>query len=946
VTADVPTLSAPVDALGETVHRGEPDASGELFRGDSVGRFVVLGRLGQGGMGVVYAAFDPDLDRKIALKLVLPERGGGAQARARMLREAQAMARLAHPNVVAVHDVGAVGERIWIAMEYVGGQTLGRWLAERRRTWGQIVDVFVQAGEGLRAAHAVGLVHRDFKPDNVMIGDDGRTRVMDFGLACAGVAEVAEGSGQRANDPLVTQAGAAVGTPRYMAPEQWQGRVADAQADQFAFCVALWEALYGQPPFAGDSVPALVHSVLAGDIRTPTNGGATPGWLRRTLRRGLAVALAQRWPSMEALLAALDRRPRQRRLAAAAALLAVLAGGSAFASRGGADACAAAGAPMARVWHAERGTAIEAAFDATGLVYARGTWTRVAADLDAYARAWTVAATDACRGDESSAQELVQLCLERRRVEFGALTEVLATATPEVVENARQAVLRLTPPSACRDTRLAEIEASLPLPEDPLTVGALRERLSRVAAEDSAGRYDAALAGAVALQAEAEELQYLPLIAEVGLRRGTILAHMYKFAAADEALVGALAAAEGADHDLARAEAMVARIDVAGVRLAQHELMRAWIPMTQGLVLRVAPDTPLAALMWTHAGRVASAGFRLDEAEALHRRALTVLEQGAADDDPARITVLLNLSIALHGLERRDEGLAALAEAEALTRSVLGPEHPSLIFIYNSLGNTQIDPARAPEYYEKSRTLSERLFGPRSPGVAAALANIAEVQMLDGDVAIARDNYAKAADIIADSYDVSHPKRAEYLIGLAEAQAKSGEIAEARDSYARAEAIFAAHPWTPDAALAISGLAATYALERRWEEARAQYSRANEVMASRTPETPHFYTEGLRGEATALLELGRPAEAAAVARRITDTPKKFHRRGVGKTRFVLAQALYALGERTAAFAEAEVALNELTGEHFDAGATMADIEMWLASVRTAEDPPRPPRVLR
>jgi len=266
VDVDTPTL--PADTQPAAGSAAPARVGGELLRGDRVGRFIVLDRLGHGGMGVVHAAFDPELDRKVALKLVLPERDGGAHARARLLREAQAMARLAHPNVVAVHDVGTIDDRVWIAMEYVRGRTLTLWLAEARRSWRQIVDMFAQAGEGLRAAHEVGLVHRDFKPDNVMIGDDGRARVMDFGLARAGSDPLAEQeTGEPRSAPLVTQLGAVVGTPRYMAPEQWQGCVADAQADQFAFCVALWEALYGQLPFAADGMPALVMAMLAGEIR-------------------------------------------------------------------------------------------------------------------------------------------------------------------------------------------------------------------------------------------------------------------------------------------------------------------------------------------------------------------------------------------------------------------------------------------------------------------------------------------------------------------------------------------------------------------------------------------------------------------------------------------------------------------------------------------------------
>src|SRR5690606_14002911 len=217
--------------------------------------------LGEGGMGVVYAAYDEDLDRRIAIK-VLRDSYGDAAARERMVREAQAMARLSHPNVVQVHDVGDQGGQLYVAMEFVKGMTLRTWLSEQDRPWREIRAMFVQAGRGLAAAHAEGLVHRDFKPDNVLIGGDGRARVADFGLAgAAGVPDsdseslpdsvVIRVGRQSAFNTALTLAGTIMGTPAYMSPEQHRGVATDARSDQFSFCVALWGAIYGEPPFAG-----------------------------------------------------------------------------------------------------------------------------------------------------------------------------------------------------------------------------------------------------------------------------------------------------------------------------------------------------------------------------------------------------------------------------------------------------------------------------------------------------------------------------------------------------------------------------------------------------------------------------------------------------------------------------------------------------------------------
>jgi tetratricopeptide (TPR) repeat protein/tRNA A-37 threonylcarbamoyl transferase component Bud32 len=313
--------------------------AGQLGEPPRFGRFSVLRTLGEGGMGVVYAAYDEELDRRIAVK-VLRDASPDPHARERMVREAQAMARLSHPNVVQVHEIGEQGGQIYVAMEFVKGLTLRTWLAERPRTWREIRDMFVQAGRGLAAAHAEGLVHRDFKPDNVLIGSDGRARVADFGLAGAAEAPAEHEATpdsvmlrvgrQSAFNTALTMAGTIMGTPAYMSPEQHRGVATDARSDQFSFCVALWGALYGQPPFAGSNVFELATAVCLGEL-VPPPASDVPHFIHEALVRGLAVEPEQRHPSMDALLAALTadlasaRPSRWRAVALALAAAAVAA---------------------------------------------------------------------------------------------------------------------------------------------------------------------------------------------------------------------------------------------------------------------------------------------------------------------------------------------------------------------------------------------------------------------------------------------------------------------------------------------------------------------------------------------------------------------------------------------------------------------------------------------
>jgi predicted Ser/Thr protein kinase len=327
-TADDPLrrASPPVDDVER--RRARAAIESKLFSGPPqpvrVGRYRVLGRIGSGGMGVVYRAHDPELARDVAVKVVNPETGAGHEhARARLVREARAMARLAHPNVIHVYDVGTVEDGVFIAMELVEGSSLAAWLQAEPRPWRQILEMFVHAGRGLAAAHAAGVIHRDFKPHNVLVGTDGRVRVGDFGLA-GGDAAGPTGPHEPVTEPIeraqeepaaldrasisgaLTRTGMLLGTPKYMPPEQESGAPASARSDQFSFCVALYEALYGRPPYAGDSVSVYRHHVRHGDVLPPPEGSRVRAWVHAEIVRGLSVDPAERHPGMDALLDRLD----------------------------------------------------------------------------------------------------------------------------------------------------------------------------------------------------------------------------------------------------------------------------------------------------------------------------------------------------------------------------------------------------------------------------------------------------------------------------------------------------------------------------------------------------------------------------------------------------------------------------------------------------------------
>ncbi|HWB76016.1 MAG TPA: serine/threonine-protein kinase [Nannocystaceae bacterium] len=436
-----------------------------------IGRFVPIECIGKGGMGVVWSAYDPQLDRKVAIKLIAGDVHGpgtkGELAATRMLREARALAKLTDPNVVAVYDVGTQEDGLYIAMEFVEGKTLDKHLATKR-PWRDVLALFVAAGRGLVAAHAAGLVHRDFKPSNVVVTPTGRVVVLDFGLARAPVAASQEVAAATGIDPHATEGGALLGTPAYMSPEQWRGFAIDARSDQFSFCVALWEALCRTHPFDRTSTLVLAQSVTTGQLREPPLDVEAPSRVLAVVRRGLAKEPEQRWPSMDALLAALagtERRSGPYVLALGAAAVGAVAWLSLSGARAQDDPCAATGDRVDAVWNDARKDAVRSAFAATEVAFADDAWTRVDAALASYARAWRAAATDACvaaqHGTVAAEQAALQsACHGDALHRFDALVQRLGHASVEGVVRATDVVADLPPLDRCAD--LSRLRAADP----------------------------------------------------------------------------------------------------------------------------------------------------------------------------------------------------------------------------------------------------------------------------------------------------------------------------------------------------------------------------------------------------------------------------------------------------------------------------------------------------
>ncbi|MEO8551086.1 MAG: protein kinase, partial [Kofleriaceae bacterium] len=451
-----------------------------------LGRYVLLARIGVGGMGEVYAAYDPELDRRVALKLLHRARGD------ELHREARAIAKLAHPNVVAVFDVGRADDVPFVAMEHVDGVTLREWLRAPHKPT-QILDAFVQAGRGLAAAHAAGLVHRDVKPSNLMIDRDGRTRVLDFGLAD----------------------GSAGGTPGYMAPEQARGEPVDARADQYALCVALWEALSGERP----GEPPVAKGMLA----------YVPDRAVRALRRGLSQDPAARFQTLDALLGELH--PASRRhvpwlIGASAAIIAFTA--FAFVTSASTDPCELAGAPIDRVWSESQRTAVGAAFAATKLPFATPAATSAIAELDAWTTAWRAGREDVCHAGDPTA--LREACLEGLLAQLRPVVALATRADPALVSRADALVGSLPAPVRC-----AELAQLAPLPPGELArleVDAIRTRTAELEADLVAGHADRVTPELAILAVRADATRYPPIRARVAFLTARVANGQTRYTAA------------------------------------------------------------------------------------------------------------------------------------------------------------------------------------------------------------------------------------------------------------------------------------------------------------------------------------------------------------------------------------------------------------------------------
>lgn len=878
-------------------------------RGTTLGRYIVLEELGAGGMGVVYAAYDPELDRRVALKLLATR--SGADASARLLREAQAMARLSHPNVVAVFDVGTLGDEVFVAMELVRGQSLRAWSRQTPRPWREVLRVFVEAGTGLAAAHRSGLIHRDFKPDNVLIDEEGRARVTDFGLALAMEARPQEEglSASGSGEPQEVTLGAVVGTPAYMPPEQMLGQPVDARTDVFSFCVAFHECLYGARPFSGRSLAELREQVLLGKVAGTTQRSRVPAWLRRIVSRGLSPAPEQRWADLDALLGAIEAATRRRKRAVLAGVVALIASvGAVFGltSRGEAP-CSGAEERLAGLWDPGRRAGVATAFLGTAAPFAAASWGVIEPVLDDYATGWRTMHRQAClathRGEQSAAVLDRRMdCLDSRLQELGALVGVLERPSAAVQENAVQAAQRLTPLARCEATTLLRSGDEQPLgPAQRARADAIRLELARAKALADAAQFQEARRAATRAEeaARAADLTSLHAEALLSLAQLDEAAGEPQRARASAEQAYWLGLRFGMDFLAARALLALARCE--GVGLVRTQAGLRHLHLAEALVARVGEPPELRLELVHLAGQVRLSAEHFAEAVPLLERAVLQVIALRGENHLETASVRSSLGTALTVLRRWGPAVEQLRAAHRIRERLLGPAHPWVAVSLNNLGvlllyDDQL--AEAEKYFRRAMVTSAAELA-EHPAVSNTHLNLGIVALYSGRLPQAQTHFERAVAIRLSRFGEGSLRYAFALQYLAQAAELQGRLAEAEALTRRSLAIREKAAGDDRAALprALNELGRLLLLSHRTDEALPLFERALQLAESLRERGQPSLAGALLGVGCVRLERGDAAGAVQALERALPLAQADRRPSVLAARvgFALARALHASG---------------------------------------------------
>jgi serine/threonine-protein kinase len=938
---------------------GEVTESEPVAAPSKVGRFAVLELLGEGAMGRVMSAYDPDLDRRVAIKILRP-RGGSANAtRERLLREARAMARVAHPNVLGVHEVGVVDDQVFIVMEYALGGTLKTWF-ETKPGWREVVERMLDAGRGLAAAHEAGLIHRDFKPDNVLLTRDGSVRVADFGLVSVGgdvAPPVAPDENialrQTLESPSLTRPGSMLGTPMYMAPEQYTGEPVGPATDQFAFCITLYEGLYGDYPFNSRSFGELFNEIVGARVKPPPASAGVPRWVERIVLRGLQREPAARFPSMAALIAALGddpdaRRARRRAYGAVGIGFVALAGLAAFGLAGRTDPaqarCEETADAVADMWSPAARLRLEAAFGSAA--NAHETTTRVAGLLDDHAARWRRGRIDACRararGEQSA--ELVDRrmqCLDRDLAGMAALVRVFGEAPDRrVIDRAVPAVTELPAVEDCADT--AALLDAHPEPRSVIAkaqVDAVRTSLDRARALSMTGQYARALELTQPATETARKLAFDPLLARALLTLSDELHEAGRYAESEATALEGLRVAARAGEDRLRVRLGLRLVEILGEREARYAEARTAAALVDADIARVGDPIESRTALAFQLGALDSLQGKYDDALRSFARWRELRESQPRLDSDDYALGLATIGDLYETLGRLDEARAMHERALAIRERAFGPEHPHVADSLNNLGVVLFDLGRyadADAAYRRALAIREHVLGKDHVLVAGTLNNLAGVLEADGRFEETLPMYERAIAIRSKALGPDHPRVAIIYNNLGETLAKMGRLEDAQAAFEHALAIREAKlgPDHPDLGSPLMNLGRVLVRRGKPTDGEARIRRAlalwEKAFGAQNPKLSYpraglvevYLATGRAGQAIPV------AEAVVGARDVKDAAPM----ELAEARYLLARALWdGGGDRARARELASAARTAYAGRGRGSQHELADVDAWLAA---------------
>ncbi len=922
-------------------------SSSELAQGAPpvarIGKFAVEAVIGRGAMGTVYKARDPELDRVVAIKVRHSAGKLDVDGEDRVRREAQALARLTHPNVVAIYEAGRHDDSTYLAMEFVEGAPLDEWLATRRARE-DIVARMAEAGRGLAAAHAAGLVHRDFKPRNVLVSTAGVAKVGDFGLVRVGDEDASSGSRSAAGvtSMTLTLSGALLGTPAYMSPEQLRGDVATDASDQFSFCVTLYEALYGHRPLEGTTVEKLL-----GSMTRPFSLPALPrlpSHVARVLVTGLALDPARRFASMTELLDVLDPRVGRRRrgvLLGSVAIGALVLGGVTYAAmrpdNARTELCGGAEDKLAGIWDGARKEQIQRAFAATKVTYASDAFKGLEQVLDRFTSDWVSMHRSACKATRVTGEQTEQLmslrmwCLDGRLREAKAFTDALLAATPRMVTRAVDAASHLPDVDACADARALSDQVP---PRDAAARGridALRDELAKAKTAAEFGKLSDGVAMLESVADRVKSEDYAPLEADALLE----LARK-KFAktgdpkVAEDLMKQAMLAAERGHADIVRVRAYIVLIFLIGNVQGRSEEAHQLAEHAAAVIKRLANPDGLEGQLLGNLGQLYIQEGKLDEAEKMLNRSVELLERAAGKDHietaravsmvadiarrrgdhqrslelsrrayeihakaygeghPETAKTRFGIGVALEDMGKIDEALVEVGAVLATLETALGPDHVDLAPASDELGilyrrKGKLKDAEA--QHRRSLALREKGLGPEHPDTTLSLDNLALVLALQGRFDEALPLQKRSLASLEATYGADHP-----------------EVVASR-----------------------SVLANIYLEAKRYKDALREFEHVVKDAERVLGPDHHDLSFYLSGMGKTLIELGRARDAVrAFERSLKLRGDQANPNDTAEVRFFLARALWdAKQDRSRAITLAESAREAYRS------LDMTDVEDWL-----------------